>query len=104
MNVEFRNVTSGSDGWTTGDAYCGGIKFRFNVKHYAEPSDYGIGGGRASKLWLALIPNGDGRAAWLLSYQRGWDRGYGLRGRAIKESGVAEEAMAVYRALLKKYN
>ena len=41
------------DNWTVGTATCDGIEYKFNVKHYDEPSEYAIRGGRVSKLWLA---------------------------------------------------
>ena len=42
-------ITKHSGNWTSG--HIG--PFRFEVKHYEEPSVFGIDEGRISKLWLA---------------------------------------------------
>ena len=54
------------DNWTVGTATCDGVEYKFNVKHYDEPSEYGIRGGRVSKLWLA--PKGGDFRHTILSY------------------------------------
>lgn len=44
-------------------------KFRWAVKHYAEPSaEYGLNGSRISKLWIA-----DSSGKWVYNYDRGAD-------------------------------
>ena len=54
------------DNWTVGTAACDGVEYKFNVKHYDEPSEYGIRGGRGSKLWLA--PKGGEFRHTILNY------------------------------------
>lgn len=54
----------------------------FNAKVYSEPSEYGINGGKVSKLWIKGI----------LNYDRGWD---------IKPKG--KEAKAMMESLLKYF-
>ena len=81
--------------WTIGNAECEGMEYKFNVKHFDDPSDYGIKDGRISKLWLAPA-NGNFRYTILL-YDRKWERGCTTRGKgnAVK---------AVYNELLKRFN
>ena len=67
------------DNWTVGTAACDGVEYKFNVKHYDEPSEYGIKGGRVSKLWLA--PKGGDFRHTILNYDRGWERGFSPRGK-----------------------
>lgn len=62
-------------------------KFECQVKHYEEPSQYGIKDGRISKL---AIRRG---YEWVLNYDRGWD---------IRPKDEATKA--VYEALLKRFN
>lgn len=57
------------------------------VKHYETPSEYGIDGGRISKLEIR-----DGEKV-LVNYDRGWD---------IKPS--TPEAMAAYQTILNGWN
>ena len=83
------------DGWTVGTATCDGVEYKFNVKHYDEPSEYGIRGGRGSELWLA--PKGGDFRQTILNYDRGWERGFSPRGKG-------ETVAAVYAALIAKFN
>ena len=80
-------------GWTTGTATSDGIAYDFQVKHYDEPSVFGINHGRISKLWLRR--QGETRA--VLSFDRGWERGYSLKGKG-------EAVSAIYEALIAKFN
>ena len=82
------------DCWTTGKAFRGDEVWHFQVKHFDNPSQYGINGGRISKLWLKKEGAGDAR----LEYDRGWLHGYCLstKGR--------ENVNAIYRALIEKFN
>ena len=81
------------DGWTKGVAVADGTTYDFQVKHYDEPSEFGIGGGRVSKLWLRRW----GEPQAILSYDRGWDRGLSPRGKGA-------EVGAIYTALLAEFN
>ncbi len=66
-----------------------GAKYKYWVKHYAEPSEaYGIDGGRVSKLTIRRY----GESRDLANYDRGWD------------IEPADEVRAVYEILLTKYN
>lgn len=69
--------------WATGtiDGYT------FHVKHFEEGSDYGINGGRISKLDIKK----DNK--YFANYDRGWD---------IKVTDAG--ARAVLKELLKRYN
>ena len=71
--------------WTQGtiDGY------EYWVKHYEEGSEYGINGGKISKLAIRKT----GEAKYLANYDRGWD---------IRPKDA--EVKAVYKQLLKKYN
>ena len=82
-----------NDNWTKGTAICNGVIYDFNIKHYDEPSEFGIGHGRISKLWLRR--RGDAQA--VLGYDRGWQRGFTPRGKGA-------EVRAAYRAIIAKFN
>lgn len=61
-------VTSTRGNWTFGTLG----EYRFEVKHFAEPSQWGLdfdeGPGRISKLWVAC------GYTTVCSYDRGWDK------------------------------
>ena len=59
------------------------------VKAYEEGSDYGINGGKISKLSIKI----DGE--WVVNYDRGWD---------IEPDGNNEAAQIAYCILLNEYN
>lgn len=69
--------------WTSGKI----DGFDFQVKHFDEGSEFGIDGGRISKLWIAK--DGIEHA----NYDRGWDKRPADPG-----------AKKVYNELLKRYN
>ena len=74
--------------WEQGKLLIEGMNVKYYVKHYEEPSeDYGIEGGRISKMELRI----DGKIT--LNYDRGWD--------IEPEDEISQLA---YAALLKKYN
>ena len=84
------SVTTGEQsemGWTQGTVAIGASAYRFEIKHFDEPSHYGIRHGRISKLWLAL--DNECKA----SYDRGWDK-------CAKET----ESKAVIGAICKMFN
>jgi len=81
------------DNWTRGTVTLNGIIYDFLIKHFDEPSEYGIASGRISKLWLRR--RGDAHA--VLSFDRGWERGFTPRGKGA-------EVGAVYRAIIAKFN
>ena len=60
--------------------------YRYQVKVFDEGSDFGINGGRISKLWMQK----DGKEA--ANYDRGWD---------VRPTGKAK---AAYEKLLAMYN
>lgn len=63
-------------GWTTGTATSDCIDYDFQVKHYDEPSVFGIKHERNSKLWLRR--QGESRAVF--SFDRGWEHERQKRG------------------------
>ena len=74
--------------WTEGSIKVGDSIFHYWVKHYEEPSgDYGIDGGRISKLMLKR--NGE------ITYN--YDRGPDIE-------PVDEETALAFSILLKEYN
>jgi len=66
-----------------------GTKYKYWVKHFEEGSEYGINGGRVSKLTIRKV----GEAKDLVNYDRGWD---------VRPKDT--EVKAVYKIILKKYN
>ena len=65
MINEIKNISAAPNNWTRGRVG----NFRFEIKHWPEPSRYGIDGGRISKLWIAPL----GRGPAVAVYDRGWD-------------------------------
>jgi len=65
-----------------------GEAFRFEMKHFADPSQYGIDEGRISKLyvWTGVMTEG-------FCYDRGWD---------VRPRTAAHKA--VLAALVEKFN
>lgn len=57
------------NGWMSGTIEGG---YEWEAKVYKEPSEFGINGGRVSKLYI--WPAGQGQAPALVSYDRGWDK------------------------------
>lgn len=57
------------------------------IKHYEESSEFGINGGRISKLYISSNKKA------VCNYDRGWD---------IRPE--TDDAQAVYEEILKKYN
>ena len=70
-----------------------GVVYDFQIKHFDEPSEYGIDSGRISKLWMRR--RGDAQA--VLGYDRRWERGFTPRGKSA-------EVRAAYRAIIAKFN
>jgi hypothetical protein len=66
-----------------------GNKYKYWVKHYEAGSEFGIDGGRISKLTIRKA----GESRDLANYDRGWD--------APPSDG---EVKAVYDILISKYN
>lgn len=73
--------------WKQGAMLVNNQVIKYWVKHYEEPSEYGIEGGRISKLTLRA---GDEEIA---NYDRGWD--------IEPKTENAEIALAI---LMKEYN
>lgn len=75
--------------WTKGAIRINGKNIFYCVKHFEEPSeDYGINGGRISKMELR-----EDNEAVMARYDRGWD---------IEPRDA--DTVAVYKLLLKNYN
>jgi hypothetical protein len=66
-----------------------GNNFKYWVKHYEAGSEYGIGGGKVSKLTVRKL----GESKDLVNYDRGWD-----------VEPADDEVKAVYAIILEKYN
>lgn len=54
--------------WKIGKVEVNGKVYKYGIKHFDEPSKYGIKQGRISKLFLE---NSDGKL--VVNYDRGWD-------------------------------
>jgi hypothetical protein len=77
--------------WSEGIITCPitGDKYKYWVKHYEEGSQYGIDGGKVSKLTIRKLDE----SRDLVNYDRGWD---------VEPN--TDEVKAVYAIILKKYN
>ena len=91
--ITLEHGSRANDNWTKGTATCNGVTYDFQIKHFDEPSEYGIDSGRISKLWMRR--RGDAQA--VLAYDRGWQRGFMPRGKGA-------EVRAAYRAIIAKFN
>jgi len=78
--------------WSEGTASAGGVRCSFCMKHFDEPSQWGIDGGRISKLQLFARRAGR-RLETFANYDRGWD-----------VRPATEAHRAILDALVKKYN
>lgn len=74
--------------WSEGSLLINGKVLKYWVKHFDEPSEFGIMQGRISKLEIRL----DGEAI-TCSYDRGWDK-----------QAEDKESMIALGYLLRKYN
>ncbi len=61
----------------------------YQVKTYEESSEYGINGGKISKLWIKL----DGKV--IANFDRGWD---------VKPDEEDQAEQTAYNTVLEKYN
>lgn len=69
MGIKLTRFT-GKDNWVDGEV--DGGKYKFTSKLFDEGSEYGISGGRISKLTIKHFGNSDlGRE--FAHYERGWD-------------------------------
>jgi len=66
-----------------------GNKYKYWVKHYEEGSEFGIDGGKVSKLTIRKV----GETKDLVNYDRGWD---------VLPKG--DEITVVYNIVKSKYN
>ena len=76
--------------WTRGTATLpNGRRFIFDIKHFKEPSSFGIEEGRISKLFIMT----EVRRSTVALYDRGWD---------VRPKNP--DVRAVYKTLLARYN
>ena len=73
--------------WTHGTINYNGSAYRYSVKHFEEPSEFGYNEGRASKIWIARDD------IEVFNFDRGMDR-----------EPVDADTEAVLQMLLDKFN
>ena len=73
--------------WSKGSIEIDGTKVQYWVKHFEEGSEWGIDGGRISKLECRVDDE------MLLHYERGWDK-----------KPTTKLAKKAYATMLKMYN
>ena len=73
--------------WSSGLLVFDGVEVSYDIKHYEEPSDYGIERGRISKLSLRA------QGKEFVNYDRGWD--------IYPKGQLAKQAL---KEILKLYN
>ena len=63
--------------WVKGHFYINGIRYLFNAKVFEQGSEFGINGGRISKLWIVkditINPWNYFVNCPVVNYDRGWD-------------------------------
>ena len=74
--------------WTVCKAKYEGKYYNIEIKHFEEPSKFGIKKGRISKMCVRK----DGKSAFCLNYDRGWD----IRPRSKAAKAIYEEIVAMY--------
>ena len=74
--------------WTIARAKVEDRFFEINVKHFEEPSSFGIKNGRVSKLWIRE----EGKTEADVSYDRGWDK----RATTAEAKAIRDELIAMY--------
>ena len=74
--------------WTIAIARYKGKYYDVNVKHFEEPSNFGIDNGRVSKLWIRE----QRQDTPCVSYDRGWD----VRPKTKAAKAVMNEILAMY--------
>lgn len=75
--------------WTFATAEIGGKRFTIQFVRFDDPSQFGIDGGRISKLWIRE----DETWKTVANYDRGWD---------IRPTTA--EAKAIVRAVMEQFN
>jgi hypothetical protein len=87
MKITIKPAIQNLGNWITGTAdFDGERQLEFHAKVFDEGGEYGINGGRISKLTIKL------GKTYLANYDRGWD------------IEVAEEAIPLYEMILAEYN
>jgi hypothetical protein len=78
--------------WSEGvlSAIDSGNKYKYWVKHFEEGSEFGIGGGRVSKLTIRKV----GESRDIVNYDRDWD----------VEVPEDSEVKSIYDVIIAKYN
>ena len=82
MNSSYKGI------YYSGSVYAGGKRIAdYSMKRYTDSSDYGINGGRISKLEIK-----DAGGHVFVSYDRGWD------------IAPAADNLEIFNVIVKKYN
>ena len=81
----------GFGGWAHGTVWAGGFGYGFETKHFEVGSQFGIDGGKVSKL--RVVGLADGRE--ICAYDRCW---------CVRPDSARREDIAAYNAILKRYN
>ena len=79
---------TGQDHWTRVFSTIDGLSFMADIKHYDTPSQFGIDGGKISKMQLS-----SGANPYVAAYDRGWCK---------KPNG--RRNVAFYQALIERFN
>ena len=69
VEIEVIGTKQASNTWTMATATVAGQTYQIQMVRFDEPSHYGIGEGRISKLYVA-----DADRQMLANYDRGWDK------------------------------
>ena len=86
LNVNIVHGGRNENAWTHGTATVNGAVYTFDVKHFDEGSDWGLKGGRISKL---SIGNDEG---YLVNFDRGWD----LRPQTPETKAILKALVALF--------
>ena len=88
VEIKITGTKQAFNTWTMATATVAGKTYRIEMVRFDEPSQYGIGEGRISKLYVA-----DADRKILANYDRGWD---------VRPATTA--AKAIVNAITAKFN
>lgn len=104
FNVKYDELKTETGNWAGGTAILrGGRIFKWEVKHFLQPSMFGIRAGKVSKLLIEEQHRDGVTVTPVLCYDRGWP--VDANGNVLNERRVNDgDVHAVFRRLIEEFN